>query len=380
MKAYNLYFKILKKTLVVIVVNVVIFLVIAFMFTTSSNTTNEFSETKIDIAFINHDDDTILITNLKQYLSKYVSYQDVLEKDIADALYFRRIYLVLEVPKDFTKDFLSNKEVFISKQTTPDNIVEFSIELALNKYLNYVLTYQNTLNLTLEETIDEVNKVLAVKSNAKNIVNNNQIKSAEHYFNFASYLLFAVLISIIGFISLKARREEVKKRMILSPYPQTKYNLEMILGNLTFTLIFIVFIIALGLFIYPDGVMSINGIFFMINLLCLAFCALSIAYFISLVVKSEEVVAAVGNVVSISTAFLCGAFVPQALLSEGMLVFARFFPSYYFIYNNALIAGTYVFDGAILTKIFIYFGVQLSFGLVFMILSFIINKKQMQLE
>lgn len=380
MKAFNLYFKILKKTIVVIIVNIVIFLFIAFMFTApSSEPTDEFCETKISVSFINLDEDSILINQLKSYLSKYVFYREIKEKDIADALYFREIYLSFVVPENFTEDLLQGKKVKISQESTPDNIVNYSINRAINKYLTLVLTFHEETNLELDDILIEVDKVLSTNVDAKNeIIYINQISSVGYFYNYAAYLLFAVLITIVGFINIKIRRNEVKNRIVFSPYSQTKFSLEIIFGNFIFTFIFTLLIVGLSFILYPMAMNSKNGFFLILNTFCMAVTTLSISYFISLLTKSEQVIAAVSNVFSLGTSFLCGAFVPQMLLSSGILKVGMAFPTYYFVYNNDSIVQINNFTGPNIYRLFLYMGIQLLFGFIFIILSIIVNKKQMQ--
>lgn len=382
MKAFNLYFKILKKTIVVIIVNIVIFLFIAFMFTApSSESSDEFSETKISVSFINLDEESILINRMKSYLSKYVFFREIKEKDIADALYFREIYLSFVVPKNFTEDLLHGKKVKISQESTPDNIVNYSINRAINKYLTLVLTFHEETNLELDDILIEVDKVLSTNVDAKNeIIYNNQITSAGYFYNYAAYLLFAVLITIVGFINIKIRRNEVKNRIVFSPYSQIKFSLEIIFGNFIFTLIFTLLIVGLSFILYPMVMNSKNGFFLILNTFYMAVTALSISYFISLLTKSEQVITAVGNVFSLGTSFLCGAFVPQMLLSSGILKVAKVFPTYYFVYNNDSIVQINNFTGSNIYRLFLYMGIQLLFGLIFIVLSIIVNKKQMQIK
>lgn len=382
MKAFKLYLKMFKKTAFVIAINMTIFLFIAYMFSgPAQEPTNNFNETIVSVSFVNNDEGSVLVDGLKDYLTKYVKYKEVDEKNIADALYFREIYMALMVPANFTEGFIKGEEVNIIQEAIPGNVANESINRAINKYLTLVSTYNKEVGGELEDIVSEVNKVLAVEVAAKTtIAHNNVIISAGYFYNYLSYLLFAVLISIVGYINIKIRRFDVKRRITISPYSQTKFNLEIVFGNLLFTLLFTALVIGMSYLMYPEGMRTINGLFFVLNAGCMAFTVLSISYFISLLVNSEQVLSAVGNVVSLGTSFICGAFVPQWLLSDGILKIAHLFPTYYYVYNNNRIVEMSNFSWHNIQGLVLFMVIQLLFGVLFIALAIYTNYQQLRQE
>lgn len=382
MKAFKLYLKMFKKTAFVIAINMTIFLFIAYMFSgPAQEPTNNFNETIVSVSFVNNDEGSVLVDGLKDYLTKYVKYKEVDEKNIADALYFREIYMALMVPANFTEGFIKGEEVNIIQEAIPGNVANESINRAINKYLTLVSTYNKEVGSELEDIVSEVNKVLAVEVAAKTTVaHNNVIISAGYFYNYLSYLLFAVLISIVGYINIKIRRFDVKRRITISPYSQTKFNLEIVFGNLLFTLLFTALVIGMSYLMYPEGMRTINGLFFVLNAGCMAFTVLSISYFISLLVNSEQVLSAVGNVVSLGTSFICGAFVPQWLLSDGILKIAHLFPTYYYVYNNNRIVEMSDFSWHNIQGLVLFMVIQLLFGVLFIALAIYTNYQQLRQE
>ena len=382
MKAFKLYLKMFKKTSSVIVINMIIFLFIAFMFSgPAQEPTNDFNETIVSISFVNLDEGSILVDGLKDYLTKYVKYKEIDEKNIADALYFREIYMALTVPENFTDDFINGKEVSILQESIPGNVASESVNRAINKYLTLVSAYHQEVGNNVGDIISEVNKVLAIEVDAKTtIAHNNVIISAGYFYNYLSYLLFAVLISIVGYINIKIRRFEVKRRMTVSPYSQTKFNLEIVFGNLLFTLLFSALVIGMSYLMYPEGMRTINGLFFVLNAGCMAFTVLSISYFISLLVNSEQALSAIGNVVALGTSFICGAFVPQWLLSKGILKIAHLLPTYYYVYNNNQIVEMSDFSWENIQGLVLFMGIQVLFGVLFIALAIYANRQQLRQE
>ena len=380
MKVFNLYLKLLKKNIGTIITFTIIFLGLAVVFSSSSNTPSspEFQETQIKVTIINEDGETELITNLKQHLDKYVTYVDVKKENIPDALYFRKIYHAFTIPQNFTSDFLSGKDVIILHENTPESISNFSVEQALNSYLKLVKVYQKELpNESLTNIFTYINNDLSknVATDTK-VAEDNEKASAGFYYNYASYLIFALVLSIVGTIMMKFRKHELKNRMAISPYKNSKTNLELFLGNLIFTLAFMILIFAFSFVLYPNSMKTTNGLVLMVNAFCLTIAVLSFAYFICLFVKDENILSGVNNVVSMGTAFISGAFVPQFLLGKGILTFAHILPNYYYVYNNDRIIEIQNFTWENLQKIVLYMGIQLLFALLFIVLSIIVSRKQ----
>lgn len=379
MKVFKLYLKLLKKNMFVIIGYMVIFLVLALIFTSSNTpTASEFEETKIRVAMINEDDDTELISNLKEYLSKYVVYINVDKDNITDALYFRDIYHAFTIPKNFTTDFLNGEDVYILHENTPESIANFSVEQGINAYLHLVRVYQDKLpDKPISDIYTYVNNDLSKNADTNKLATkDNELDYVVFLYNYSSYIILAVILTVVGIIMLKMRSFELKKRMIVSPYPQTRTNLELLLGNAIFTIIFIILIYGLSFILYPNAMKTTNGLLLMLNAFCFTITALSLGYAIVLLVKNNEVISGITNIVSLGSAFICGAFVPQYLLGKGILTFAHIFPNYYYIYNNNRIINIQDFKWDNLKNIFLYMGIQLLFAIVFFALAIFITHKQ----
>jgi ABC-2 type transport system permease protein len=67
------------------------------------------------------------------------------------------------------------------------------------------------------------------------------------------------------------------------------------------------------------------------------------------------------NIVSLSMSFLCGVFVPQWLLGDGVLTVARFLPFYWSVYANNM---TYASSGVSfdMHELMVCFGIQILYA------------------
>lgn len=381
MKVFKLYTKIVKRSIGSVIVYFIVFLVVIFLFVGSepTPTTGGFTESRLNVALFNHDEDTELITDLKQYLEKYVVYQDIEEELIDDALYFRIIRMVIIIPENFTTDFLAGNDTEILEQSIPD--VTTSIKQAITKYLNLVKLYQTHTNNNLTQTLVSVHEALEQEANAtRQAPTTNTFAVVEVFFNFLSYAAFALIVSIITMMMIRIRTNEVKQRMVSSPYTQTKTNLELLFGHFLFALITVAILSLLSFYFYPSIYTKPTGALYIANTITIAFAFCGIGYFISFLIKSENAIAPIVNVISLGACFMSGAFVPQVLLDEKVLMVARILPHYYFVKNNESIRYVTVFDGANLQPIIINMVIQVAFAVVFIALAILINKQQNRSE
>ncbi len=88
-------------------------------------------------------------------------------------------------------------------------------------------------------------------------------------------------------------------------------------------------ILVLGSLCFDSSALSSTvGLLMVCNSFVFLICSVEIADIVSLLVKSSMAVSAISNIVSLGMAFLCGVFVPQSVLSDGVLSVGRFFPAY----------------------------------------------------
>ena len=183
-------------------------------------------------------------------------------------------------------------------------------------------------NQDLEKEID-----VGIK-NEKNL--GNEDKSL-FYFNFINYLILAQVLLVVSTIVSVYKKKTIVMRNAASPMPKHRKNLELILGHvLTGFVVWALYILMFVVLYKYDfslahtNLMMVNSLFFTISVV-------TMAVFISSLISNENTISGIMQVVSLGSSFLCGAFVPQALLSKTALTLGRIFPSYYYIKNNEML-------------------------------------------
>lgn len=383
MKVFSLYLKILKKNIVIVISYFAIFLGIALVFASSpSQSTVDFTESKTDIVFRNYDEDTQLINNLVKNIEKYVNFKEIEDKNINDALYFQKITYVITIPKGFTNDFYNGLDPKIETIKIDNKVYNITLESVINKYLNLVNSYKNTIE-GIEESVmfESITKDLQKEIDASKLhVSNNELSYAGFFYSYFNYILFAIMITIVGLINLKINKFEIKKRMGISPYSQVKTSLEILLGHFLLAFAITTLLVILSFILYPKAMNTDNGKLLIINAYAISLPVLGIAYLISLLIKNGNVLSAITNIISLGISFLCGAFVPQEYLNPNVLKFAHLLPSYYHIYNNNKIISLQTINSSNLSEIITNMLIQILFFIIAAVISVIISYKQQKQE
>ncbi len=341
MTIFKNYFKIVKKSLPIIIMYTMIFVSItAISVSANENTNMEFTASKPDIAIINNDSETVFLQNFEKYISKNAQIKDVQndETSLKDALFFGELDYILIIPENFTQDFMDGKSPKIETMKVPESYNSNYCEMMLNKYLNTASIYINA-GISENELDEYINKDLEKTANVEIKQNaESGIGKIKYFFNFSNYTILATSIFVIGSVMVAFNEKNIKRRNIISSTSYTKINKQLFLGNIVLTLLIWLTYAILSFVLGGKTILCKQGMLFLLNSLVFCMPVLSLGFLIGNIVKNKEAQNGIVNVISLGSSFLCGAFVPQEFLGEAVLNFAKILPSYWFIKNNENIA------------------------------------------
>lgn len=386
MQVYKAFFKVIHKNLGQIMIYVVVFMVLAVLMSTTYTPpgSTDFTETKVNVAFINHDEDSPLVIGLKNYLGTHANLVDLPDdtQKLQDALFFRNVEYIVTVPNGFTEDLMAGKKVQLQKTTVPDSTSSIYVDMLINKYLNTAKTYSTQLaGITQPELVAALNTDLSHQASVSLINSTIESGNAEksgYYYNFLAYSLFAILILGVSAVMLVFNDPDLKKRNLSSPLKNRTMNLQMILGNLSFTMVAWFLMIFVSFFMYGSYMVTTNGLLLILNSFVFALTALSISFLIGNLVRSKAAMSAVSNVVSLGTCFIGGVFVPQYLLGNGVLTLASFTPTFWYVKANNDITTATSFNANNLSSIFSSMLLVFAFGLAVLAITLVIIKQKRQ--
>lgn len=168
---------------------------------------------------------------------------------------------------------------------------------------------------------------------------------------------------------------EIRKRNLAAPIKSVSMNIQMVLGNLTFSIgLWLLFMIIISAF--SNNMLNSIGFTYMLNSLVFFLVALSIAFLAAnLIVNTAhptELLSAITNILGLGMTFLGGAFVPQKLISDSVLAISRFTPTYWYVLVNDKLVDL----SEPTLEIFQYIGIQSLFAVACFILSMVVYKNK----
>lgn len=387
MLVYSTMYKVMKKNMVQILIALSITIFFSLVMTSSSGIKSQvsFTETSLDIAIINNDSDTVLVSGLINFLTESNNRIDIEDNDemIQDSLYFRRIDYVLIIPDNYTANFISGQDVELEKRTVESSFAAVDVDMSINKFLNLYKLYRNTTDLTDSEIVTKVREDLSNIVEATVTTNPVQKKDgseAKFYFNYLNYTVLSGFTVCVASILLIFNKFDLKRRNTCSPMSLTKLNSQLFLGILTFGLGIMAIMLLISFILFPATMTSSLGIMFSINLIVLMIVGMSFSLLLSQLANKSDILDSISTVVSLGTSFLCGVFIPIEFISESVVKVSKFLPAYWYVSANERISSLTEITTISLTSIFKDMLTQLAFAFALFALALLISKQKRQSE
>ncbi|MDD6277187.1 MAG: ABC transporter permease [Mycoplasma sp.] len=372
MTIFKTYWKIVKKNIGIIILYTVMLLVFGTMNLKANKNSFEFISSKPDIIIVNNSSG-IITDNLISYLKTNANVKNITnENDIDDAVFFRDANYVIYIPKDFETKLESGKEVNIDIKTNNSYDSYIASEL-LNRYLDVFSKYMNLYNdkiLAIQKLDNTLNKKASVIIENKTSLNSK----TSLFYNFSSYSIMAIVIYIICLVLSSFNDEKISKRTNVSGMSYKTFNNYLYISSFTFTFIIFIVYLILSFLILKSSILNINGILYGLNMFIFFIVSFTMAILISNLVKSKGAISGVVNVISLGSAFLCGAFIPVKYMPSFALKIAHIFPTFYFIDNNEYIASLQNFDKASYDFVLKNFIIMTVFIIFFLILNTLVTR------
>lgn len=374
MIVFKNYFNIVKRHLGVILMFSIISIGVSII-NTSYASPKDYTSIKPKIAIINFDESD-LSNNFVNYITKHAEIIEINnnEKDIQDSLYLNKVDSILIIPDSFTTNFLTGKDSKIKIKKSTQNVSEYT-ELLVNRYLKIIENYSK-IGMSENEIIKNINKDFQNEIEVK-ISNGNKsdMEKLAVYYSFQNYAFLSIFIFIIGTIMCIFNKDTIRKRNNISKIRPISFSNQLFLGHITLTFSIWAIYVLISIILYKNLMFTINGLLLMFNSLCFVITATSLAYLIGCLVKNENVISGIQNVISLGLSFISGCFVPVELLDSNIVSISKFFPSYWFIQGNYEITKLSVFNYETIMPVIKNFGIILIFGIIYFTISKVIIEK-----
>lgn len=371
--------KVLKKRIGVAMIWVVAFLVISFIVTTNADAgAMKFEDTKIDICVFD-EDNTEESKALTEFLSKKHNIINVENNkdDILDALYYGRADCVMTIKEGYGQKLAAgDTEALFTSYHVHDSYEATLAENLVDEYVGAVNAYLVS-GEEISSALTKADKAMSkeVKVTAETFDEGKENSGANDfyfYFQYLPYVFISVMIAALCPVLLKLNKKEIRHRTNCSCITARSQSAQIILGSCVFVLaVWLIFIIA-GMALLGE-MYSGRWWYAVLNSFMFVIISAGIAILISAFSPEERVVNVIANIIGLGMSFLCGVFVPQHLLGDGVLNAARFLPAFWYIKANDMMSGS---SGEVFTKsrFFEYFGIQALFAAVIFAVVLVVMK------
>lgn len=337
-----------------------------------------YKDTAIPIAVIDRDESE-LSKALTAYLGERHNIVELADdtEALQDALFYRDVEYVLFVPEGFEADFIKDAgSASLENVKLPDSASGVYLDNQLDRYLSTSDTYLQagyTLTDALTNTVADLQADTAVEIAGGT---EETVTGVVYYFHIMPYILLSIISSVLGPMLIAFNREALLRRTESSSLKLRERNTQIALGCTVSALLMWAILIVTGIVIYREDMFTSASALRLVNSLVFLAVSTCIGFLIGQLVKNTNALSAVTNVVGLGMSFLCGIFVGQNLLGEGVLTVARFLPAYWYVRNNDLLiseAGLNASDMSIFGEGIL---IQLGFAAAIFAVALVVSRQK----
>ena len=378
MKVFNAFLKVLKKHIVSGLIYIIVFLIISVALAKNEDKTMEFKESRLDIAVFD-EDGTDESKKLIDYIGEKHDLTDI--KDDPDTilalLYYEQVNAVIIIKKGYAENLAAGKtDDLFGSYHVHDSFSDVFVKNMLNEYVTTASAYAAS-GSTLSEALDKTEEALKTDTEVKYISSGEG--TAEYtshfsqYFQYMPYILLAAIISSLSPVLIVMEKKEIRQRTACSGVSPASRLLQMYLGAAVF--VFAIWLVFMAVGVFLNGSMYEGRAWLaVLNSFVFTMVAAGIAIFAASFGLKDQALSLVTQLVSLGQSFLCGVFVPQSMLGDGVLTIAKVLPAYWYVRANESLVGADVPYS--LSEVFMCIGVQAGFAAALFAGTLIVSKKR----
>lgn len=375
MTTYKAFLRVLKKNFWMIVLYTVILIVCMIGNSQNKNSMTNFTAAK-PLVTIQDNDDSLLSGKLKDYMMERSDIVELkTEEELNDALYFDGTDYVIMLNKDFGEKIAKGEKLEMSVKS----VGNYRAYLAETIYARFLKVTEALAPASQEEIAGNLDEILEHETDVEmaSKIDAVGLSNAKNYYNFMSYAILAGLVFAVAYTTSAFKKEMVKKRLAVSATKYSSINNKLLICNLVIAFVMLLFYVGLSIaMVGADVIFTMNGLFFILNGAVLSVSAVAFAFLLTNLIKNNNAILAIINVVSIGSCFLCGVFVPAEWMPEFVQNLGRILPSYYYVESNRIISEMDTFNFETLKPVLINMLIILGVTILIAIVNNIVVRKK----
>lgn len=326
----------------------VIFSAIAFVISHSAagSKSSGFQAAELDIGIVDEDQSAASLA-LADYLGKmhHVSSLAYDRQLILDRLFYRDLDYILVITGGFEDRLLEGKsEGLFETIQIPGTYSGIFVDEQVNAYLKTAQMYLAG-DHGIGEAAKRAGELLSDMSGHVEVLADKEDEESGamtgiyYFYQFLPYVLVTMIMCSLTPILVIFWEKNLARRMSCSAASLTGRNLQLALGSVVSCLLLWALLVLTSRIFYGPGLFTEEGLYCVCNSFMLFPLGIAISLIIGSFAPTVNVINMLNNIICLGMSFLCGIFVPQQLLGEGVLSVARFLPFYWYIENNDMISG-----------------------------------------
>lgn len=395
MQLYKNFFKMIRGHRVSITIYLIVMIIYAISMIYSAPYTvdrNEQSSTEMEVNYssigviLRDHDHSELSEGLKTYLEKFTDVETddtSSEERINDIMYFHLSDYFIEIPENFQEKIEAGEEVSLTYSS--NNQISgktFSFVNDIDAFVNLFRSYR-AMGLSSEESVSralntsESDVTFGIVAEEKE-VKHGDAKSYALYMilQFFNFTCLCLMCTGVGAVIIESNKKAVSDRITCAPVRLSTRNLANFAGLLTCAGVIVLATILFAI-IYGRNTEIISKYAWVVvlNLITTTFYICALTLLVCSFNPKTSSLNLISNSVGLSMCFLCGIYVPLNVLSSSIQTIAHFLP---FFWSSKIMNTVYSDSGMgyhfSVGSIFSSLGVQILFGVAFLLLSMIVRK------
>lgn len=383
MQVFKLFFKVTRSKIGIGILYTVLFFAICFPMVNASEEKIDFEDTSLNL-YVRDEDQSEASKALVALLAEKHDITDKTmdQQELMDAMYYSLIDYSLVIPKGYADLLGSTDKEDLKKELFEefhlrDSYATAMMNVFLQEYIRNTrmsVAMGDDLMTAVQKSADrEQVDVQVVQDPEEEMFDENFTTKFAWFFRLLLYILIAVIMSMLGPILITMNGEEQRKRIVCSKTSVSSYVTQVFFGSALLVLIAWAVFLAGGALLYGGMYTGLNSWMAVLNSFIFALFVSMFTIFISTFRPSNTVMSMVAQVMGLGMAFLCGGFMPQTMLGEGVQKVVQILPGYWYERANDLLCGD---QRGTMGDVWICFAVQGGFILLFLILTIIKSSKR----
>ena len=379
MQVFKTFMKVTKKKLHISMIYIVVFVAICVAMTLTSSSTNEYTDSKLDISITDLDN-----SEASKALADYIARSNKIVKlgegkdKALDALYYRRADIILTINEGYSEKLeKGDTEGLFSDYRIPGSYSAELFDSQLNQYISMV-TACTAGGSSLEEACEKAAELSATEIEVETVsfgknINADYDDDIAAFFQYLSYILIVTLIAGLCPTLLIMMSRDIRNRTNCSCITVTSQMSQIVLGTVIFVVGLYLLLMGVAAVLFRDMLFNEKGLLAMLNGFVFLIFSMMLTLLIAVIAPSTNVINMIANVISLGMSFLCGVFVPQSLLSGVVLNIGKFLPAYWYVRANNMLAGS---NGEVFSskEFMLCIGIELAFSVVLFCVTLIAAK------